>query len=745
MDSPTRLLAKSSQTPDTPRHEETLEGHTASVIGSARVLLCARAEQSLHAARLPEIDRSRLERIVLLAAFVHDLGKCSDHFQAMIRRQRAAPQLMRHEALSLWLCWFGQPLHAWLQPAVGADEDFAIAIVAAAGHHRRFWDDALARDDSGAGTSLTLLTDHPDFVNLLCAGARQLKIAPPPVLGHHAVCVTRRTDPRRAFESWEDQVRSWIEPGSASSRLLAIAKALVLDADVAGSALPCSGENPGWIAEQLARRASAGRMRGIVARRLEHMAARDLRPFQREVAASAAPVTLVTAGCGTGKTVAAYQWCAEQHAGRQLWLTYPTTGTTTEGFRDYVHGADIVGRLEHGRAEIDLEILGLGDGEQGCRDRDRLDALRAWGAETVTCTVDTVLGLIQNQRKGLYAWAGLSDAAVVFDEIHSYDDVLFGNLLRFLEALPGVAVLLMTASLPAARLRSLRSLVERVHGQPLAEVAGPSDLEALPRYRLRSADDPWAEVDACLSAGAKVLWVSNTVGRCLDLADRKVPDGARVLIYHSRFRYIDRVERHAEMIDAFRRPGPALAVTTQVAEMSLDVSADLLITDLAPIPALIQRLGRLNRRSTPDEPAPVRPFVVLPFRGQPYEQRHLDEAGAWIESLAGRDLNQRDLVEAWHQAPVGVPADVRSEWLDGGFRTLAAPVRESSPGITVVLASDAPAVRRRERRPEEVALPMNPPPPSRAAWWDWAQVQHFPVAPAEFVSYDPRRGARWLP
>ena len=67
------------------------------------------------------------------------------------------------------------------------------------------------------------------------------------------------------------------------------------------------------------------------------------------------------------------------------------------------------------------------------------------------------------------------------------------------------------------------------------------------------------------------------------------------LVYHSRFRYCDRVRQHGAVIDAFRGNAPALAICSQVAEMSLDLSASLLVTDLAPVPALIQRLGRLNR------------------------------------------------------------------------------------------------------------------------------------------------------
>jgi CRISPR-associated endonuclease/helicase Cas3 len=733
-----RLLAKSSTSPRTPRGEETLRGHTAMVVAAAETLLRLRAEASLRAAGLATTGAERLGRIVRLGAFVHDLGKASDHFQQMIRQRREAPQLVRHEALSLFLCWPGQPLADWLRAAVNSDVDYLLALVAAAGHHRKFWSSAVAPDEAGAGSRTTLLVTHPDFASTQELGRKVLDLPAPPVRATDFVVeATRRNHPGRTLDGWQRDLEQALPPGSLDARLLPIAKAMVLDADVAGSALPRAQARPTWIADQLGQRASRDDLEDLVRRRLGNA---TLRPFQRAVAASTAPVTLARAGCGTGKTVAAYQWAAAQHPGRQLWVTYPTTGTATEGFRDYVLDADIVGRLEHSRAAVDLEIFSLDDAPDRARELDRLDALRAWGADVVTCTVDTVLGLVQNQRRGLYAWAGLCDAAVVFDEVHAYDPPLFGALLRFLEALPGIPSLLMTASLPGARLTALREVVLRAHGRPLEEIAGPSDLEHLPRY-VRSQEDVTMLVQRTLNDRGKVLWVSNTVDRCRGVAETWAE--AAPLVYHSRFRYLDRVERHRDVVDAFRHGGPAFAVTTQVCEMSLDLSADLLVTDLAPIAALIQRLGRLNRRSTPDAPMQPKPFAVVPFEGLPYEPADLDVAARWLEELGKAELSQRALVDAWTADVPDLATAVSSAWLDGGFRTEVAPLREASPGITVLLADDAERVLRREVSPIEVALAMNPPPRSLGAWTSWRRVHHVPVAPRDAIDYDPKRGARW--
>ncbi len=737
---PRRLLAKSSDSPDEPRREETLPGHTALVIAAADELLAARGLASLQAAGLSLKLAEALSRIVRLAALAHDLGKCSDQFQQMVRREREQRQLVRHEALSLWLSWPGQLLHERLRSAVADDVEYRLAIIAAAGHHRKFWAQAVAGDTEGAGTRLTLFVSHSDFLATLRLGAEALAVPPQGALADVVVEATRRSDPRRRFEAWQVEADGLIHRGSEEAKLLAVAKALVLAADVAGSVLPRGGEEPRWVGRALAARAPPESMRAIVNRRI---GGKPLRRFQEETAASASPVTLVRAGCGTGKTIAAYLWSAERHPGSQLWVTYPTTGTATEGFRDYIEGADIAGRLEHGRAEVDIEILGLRDSADGTRDRDRLDAIRAWGCDVVTCTVDTVLGLVQNQRKGLYGWPGIAHGALVFDEVHAYDDQLFGSLLRFIEALPGIPALLMTASLPVPRLLALRDLVQRVHGVELAEIPGPEDLERLPRYRLRTDQDAWEAAHSCLATGGKVLWVSSTVGRCLAVSDRAQSEGLAPLVYHSRFRYRDRIERHRDVIEAFDRDGAAFATTTQVAEMSLDLSADLLVTDLAPVPALIQRLGRLNRRSTPEHSLGVKPWVVVPFRGEPYAQRELDAAAEWRGRLAGRPLSQRDLVDAWTPEDGPVPRPAASTWLDGRFVTEPAPVREGTPGITILLEEDAPAVREGRVRSVEVAIPMNPPPGKPGEWMAWPRVRYLPVPPAGLVTYDPMRGAQW--
>jgi CRISPR-associated endonuclease/helicase Cas3 len=647
---------------------------------------------------------------------------------------------MRHEAISLWLCWPHQSLFEWLRPAITREEDYVISLVAAAGHHRKFWSESFSPDDAGAGITCTLLTAHEDFASVLRLAQEKFELPESPKLPNIEITFDRRGHPRRLFARWEQQYQELLDARPELARLSSLAKALVLAADVAGSALPRAGERSDWISSQLQESATGERLELLVTQRL---GSRPLRQFQERMAASNSQLTLVRAGCGSGKTAGAYLWAARQHGGRKLWVTYPTTGTATEGYREYVNDTDVVGRLEHSRARVDVELFGLSDGDIESRELDRLDAIRAWGSEVVTCTVDTVLGLIQNQRRGVYAWPALAHAAFVFDEVHAYDDELFGALLRFLEALPGVPALLMTASLPRNRQDALNHLCSALHHRDLSVIEGPEDLERLPRYqqvREFSLDQTWVRASETYSQGGKVLWVSNTVDRSVAVAKEAEARGIPAIPYHSRYRYIDRIRRHAEIIDAFREEGPAFASTTQVAEMSLDLSADLLVTDLAPIPAMIQRLGRLNRRSTPEAPREPGPFFVLSFEGLPYESASLNEARQWLASVGVSSISQWDLVAQWQQSAGEIPR-TRSAWLDGGFETISAPLRAATPGITVVRTADVEQLEQAPARVTEFAIPMGP--LATSEWQSWPRVGWVHVAPDEWLSYDEKWGGQW--
>jgi CRISPR-associated endonuclease/helicase Cas3 len=171
-----------------------------------------------------------------------------------------------------------------------------------------------------------------------------------------------------------------------------------------------------------------------------------------------------------------------------------------------------------------------------------------------------------------------------------------------------------------------------------------------PRYIVKRIDAGEAAdvVRGELEKKKRVLWVLNTVERCqtivTNLAGFCTARSIPCTCYHSRFRLMDRKKRHEEAINLFRKQqGAALSVTTQVCEMSLDLDADILVTEMAPVPSLIQRMGRCCRVADPkDRRGEI--FVCLPPDEKPYTEDEINQCTDFVKWLVSRgEVSQDDL------------------------------------------------------------------------------------------------------
>ncbi|MFJ8579436.1 CRISPR-associated helicase Cas3' [Micromonospora sp. NPDC093277] len=272
----------------------------------------------------------------------------------------------------------------------------------------------------------------------------------------------------------------------------------------------------------------------------------------------------------------------------------------------------------------------------------------------VVGAIDQLLFAALRSKHLVLRHLGLAGKIVVIDEAHAYDVYMGRFLDRALEWLGayGVPVVVLSATLPAhrraelmqaydaGRLGPLPPLTWRDRGKPRVDPYAPLRTDL--RYPLitasttergatatscadsgrgievtlrRLADDLPALTDLLrdqLAGGGCALVIRNTVTRVQETAAAlraTLGPDTPVSVAHSRFMAIDRAAKDRWLRDTFGPPGNGtrphrhVVVASQVAEQSLDIDFDLLVTDLAPVDLVLQRIGRLHRHPRTDRPA----------------------------------------------------------------------------------------------------------------------------------------------
>lgn len=692
---------------------------------------------------------SRLSRALQVACLCHDLGKANEGFQEMVIGEREPTQQpARHELLSaLLLEDESKPFRAWALERLKENDEAEAALLldcvigAVAGHHLKLdksWHKAMLALRGGCGLTLNMLLTHSDLEDIFEGQllSEELRFS---LVEHEPTYLGAR---QLRFNLSSNTWRKRLHKDSEWWRFAAAIKALLMAADVAGSAMAPAGEDiKRWVHMTLSQRINPEEMNKVVSARLQGA---KPRLFQEAIGQSRKRVTLVEAGCGTGKTAAAYMW-AEHHANnKKLFFCYPTTGTATEGFLGYVHETDIEAKLVHSRSIVDLAGIAQVTDDEENDHLMRIESLNLWSPKVIICTADTVLALARNNRRGLYNSPAILSGSFVFDELHSYDEQMLAAVPALIKALPGASFLLMTASLPKDR----KDFLQR-HIEDLCEVPSPTDLEKIQRYEFQRADieDAYRQAQEAAVAKKRVLWICNTVARAQRIRQRLTEEYAvPTRTYHSRFKYTDRVRQHRKIIRWFKqqkRRSGIVAVTTQVAEMSLDLDADLLISEVAPISSLIQRLGRLNRRVTPENQGTPRQAILLtPDDAPPYTEQELQFAEQWIDELRNlkRPLCQIDLAQSFNRLSPQeeLLLDTRMGWLDSGWLAEPEEVRKTGYSVSVILHEDEEACRQSKAEVIKRAIPMN----YRADRMEhWREYKGHLIAPPGAIKYDPKTGA----
>jgi CRISPR-associated endonuclease/helicase Cas3 len=403
------------------------------------------------------------------------------------------------------------------------------------------------------------------------------------------------------------------------------------------------------------------------------------RPLQQVVADVLADIRepvilLVEAPMGEGKTEAAFYAHLElqrRFGHRGLYVALPTKATGNAMFKRTLkflrsQGTDRMLDLQllHGAKFLNdtfqnLHLSGIHDPATGGEVRAGewfTNKKRALLSEYGVGTVDQALLPILPVRHNFVRLWGLANRVVVFDEIHAYDaytGTLLVHLLRWLLALGSSVVLLSATLSPSIRRKLAEAVDANLPGQeaeyPRLSVFRPGAVEqkhfkadSTRRLTLRLKPIPpdlpsmRSALEEHLACGGMALALVNTVQRAQEMyqhfpegepleregqrVGKRLTDGTEVFLFHARFPADRRQKREDQVLETFgesaNRTGRKILIATQVAEQSLDLDFDLIVTDLAPIDLVLQRAGRLWRHARKSRPVTEPILLVAGLAGE---------------------------------------------------------------------------------------------------------------------------------
>jgi CRISPR-associated endonuclease/helicase Cas3 len=381
--------------------------------------------------------------------------------------------------------------------------------------------------------------------------------------------------------------------------------------------------------------------------------------------------TLLVAPTGAGKTEFLMRRCC----GKRIFYTLPFQASINAmwvRFRNKMPGTAI--HLQHAAAPLVLKQENRDDFEEEY-------PLHGLVGSAVKVLTPHQLAAIVFGLPGFEAvMLDLQGTAVVLDEIHTYSDVSRSMVLEIVKILLKLncSIHIGTATMPTALYQELLDLLGG--DEKTYQVTLPyHQLELYNRhnvYKLASWDEANDIIAQATPANEKLLIVCNTVKKAQDIFNRLQEQYGHYkhLLIHSRFLRKDRAEKEQLLREEFEKETNACwVVATQVVEVSLDISFDRMITDCAPLDALIQRFGRINRRRTKEGLGKQKPvYIVAPEGDQrPYDREIVEKTFSVLPDQGAtlqEDKLQALLDAVYPEKPALMDIAAHLVWQNGTFR-----------------------------------------------------------------------------
>ncbi len=358
--------------------------------------------------------------------------------------------------------------------------------------------------------------------------------------------------------------------------------------------------------------------------------------FQKEIKEKSPEFCFLFAPCGRGKTEAALLWAFEvckKYNKNKIIFAMPTQ-TTSNAMRDRfvellesagLNGEEYVG-LYHGKSFIKFKEERVRDQEEEKDELSDEDIEEIKGENfkgniffkpiTITTIDHLILSFVHGFPQADFALGNLQNAVIIFDEVHYYETQTLKHLVDLFKILRKMRVphLLMSGTLPDFLIERINkdSKEENIKYELIKDKIG---LQYTP-FKIEKYKEPLItkenvnekvieEIIKNFKIGYNQFIILNTVERSQRVykilkeklkkfGEKYVKD---IFLLHSQFTYRDRTKKEKEILNILnkKRERPVILVATQIIEISLDISCDIMYTELAPIDAIGQRGGRINR------------------------------------------------------------------------------------------------------------------------------------------------------
>ncbi len=250
---------------------------------------------------------------------------------------------------------------------------------------------------------------------------------------------------------------------------------------------------------------------------------------------------------------------------------------------------------------------------------------RAFLGSMSVATIDQILMGVLNIKHQFVRSFGTRKSVLILDEIHSFDNYMYGLIEQVLKGQHQAfsSVILLSATLPKAL---KQQLLKTYQGQVLSDqyplvshidIKGKQVELTLPKSNsssIKSINTQIWESDNQIpdkehrkklinwvKSGVMVGVICNTVHDAQLLYSLlKAETNVDIDIFHARYTFSDRMKIENKILNKYgktaKRDG-GLLIATQVIEQSLDLDFDVMVSQIAPIEFLMQRMGRLWRHN----------------------------------------------------------------------------------------------------------------------------------------------------